>query len=289
MRKTIKNIEVIAYKGMWSDMTCKGFQYEIGKSYKTEKVIQHLCGFHACLSPRDVYMYYPPNLNVRYFKVKASGRVCKSGYVDTCIVSTEITILEEITDKFQEIIENTEWWRNDGVLKLLYYQEDFARVQRGDGLWNFINKKGVFLSDVWFKYVHEFYEGFAAIQSQESELWNYITIKGEILLDKWLEYVYDFDNGVGKVQIDGNYNFINKDGKFISKENFYMADEFISDFSRVVGKETLLWNFIDKNGKYLCKEWFDYVYPFSLDSAEVLRTNGKWCKIDKTGKFFENY
>ena len=35
MRKTIKNIEVIAYKGMWSDMTCRGFQYEIGKSYKT--------------------------------------------------------------------------------------------------------------------------------------------------------------------------------------------------------------------------------------------------------------
>ena len=54
MEETIKGIEVIAYKGMKSDMSCKGFQYEIGRSYKTDKV--ELCeyGFHACLNPRDV-------------------------------------------------------------------------------------------------------------------------------------------------------------------------------------------------------------------------------------------
>ena len=55
---TIKGIEVIAYKGMKSDMTCKGFQYEIGKTYKTDKAELCNCGFHACLNPIDVLEYY---------------------------------------------------------------------------------------------------------------------------------------------------------------------------------------------------------------------------------------
>ena len=37
MEETIKDIEVIAYKGMNSDMSCRDFQYKIGKTYKTNK------------------------------------------------------------------------------------------------------------------------------------------------------------------------------------------------------------------------------------------------------------
>ena len=47
MKETIKGKEVIAYKGMNSDMTCKGFQYEIGKTYKTDKAKLCNYGFHA--------------------------------------------------------------------------------------------------------------------------------------------------------------------------------------------------------------------------------------------------
>ena len=52
---TIKGIEVIAYKGMNSDMTCRDFKYEVGKTYKIDKVNLRECGFHACLNPRDVF------------------------------------------------------------------------------------------------------------------------------------------------------------------------------------------------------------------------------------------
>ena len=62
MEETIKGIEVIAYKGMKSDMSCKGFQYEIGRSYKTDKVELCECGFHACLNPIDVLYYYPKDV-----------------------------------------------------------------------------------------------------------------------------------------------------------------------------------------------------------------------------------
>ena len=143
---TIKR-EVIAYKGMNSDMTCRGFQYEVGKSYKTDKVKLCECGFHACLNPRDVLEYYPQNKGSRYFKVKLSGKIAKCGYFDTQVAATEITILEEITN-FWEVIKITEWWKNENVLDLLYFPDGLARVQRGDGLWNCINKDGKILSNV---------------------------------------------------------------------------------------------------------------------------------------------
>ena len=48
-----------AYKGFNPDMTCRGFQYEEGKKYETDKA--ELCneGFHACERPLDIIQYYP--------------------------------------------------------------------------------------------------------------------------------------------------------------------------------------------------------------------------------------
>ena len=57
---TIKGIEVIAYKRIESSIACGGFQYEIGKTYKTEL---WKCRFHACLNPRDVLGYYSKRTN----------------------------------------------------------------------------------------------------------------------------------------------------------------------------------------------------------------------------------
>ena len=37
MEEKIKDIEVIAYKCINSDMSCRDFKYEIGKTYKTDK------------------------------------------------------------------------------------------------------------------------------------------------------------------------------------------------------------------------------------------------------------
>ena len=144
MEETIKDIEVIAYKGMNSNMSCRDFHYELGKTYKTDKVKFGNCGFHACLNPRDVLEYYSQNENSRYFKVKLSGEITKCGIWDTNVAATEITILEEIN--IDEIIETAEWWKNNNVLDLLYFSDGLARVERSDGLWNLINKNGKLLS-----------------------------------------------------------------------------------------------------------------------------------------------
>ena len=244
MEETIKNIEVIAYKGMNSDMNCKGFQYKIGKAYKTDKVKLCEWGFHACLNPLDVLEYYSEESS-RYFKVLLSGEITKCDFDDTKVAATEMTILEEIN--IDEIINNTEWWKHENVLDLLYFSDGFAKVKRRNGEWNFIDKQGNYLSDEWFDWAFDFHDGFARVRRGDN-LYNFINKDGKILSEKWFNYLGDFRDGFAIVQ--------RSDKKY---------------------------NFIDKQGKFLSDEWFKWSGDFHDGLAIVQRTNDKWWYIYKTG------
>ena len=178
MITTIKGIEVIAYKGMNYDMTCRDFKYELGKSYKTDKAELCKWGFHACLNPRDVLDYYSQSINSRYFKVKLSGEITEYNGFDTNVAATEITILEEIT--IDELINTPEWWKHENVLDLLYFSDGFARIRREDMLSNFIDKQGNYLSNEWFVYVYPFYAWFARVQRVNGE-WCQIDKNGNLI------------------------------------------------------------------------------------------------------------
>ena len=62
-----------AYKGFDKDLRCRGFQYEIGKEYVTDKAKLCECGFHACESPLTVFEFYPPHNGSRYCEVEQDG------------------------------------------------------------------------------------------------------------------------------------------------------------------------------------------------------------------------
>jgi len=53
-----------AYKGFDKDLTCRGFQYEQGKMFETDKADLCSSGFHACERPLDVFNYYAPGQSV---------------------------------------------------------------------------------------------------------------------------------------------------------------------------------------------------------------------------------
>ena len=98
------------YKMMESDMTCRGFQYEIGKEYSLEEKLQ-ICesGFHFCENPFDCLEYYN-NIkgDKRLFLVEVTGDVITE---DNKSVTNKIKINEEIKDiekLFDENINNFE-------------------------------------------------------------------------------------------------------------------------------------------------------------------------------------
>jgi len=88
------NNRVKAYKAFNQDMTCRGFQYEVGKTYKHEGDAS-LCntGFHACLHPLAVLNYYP--VTSRFAVVELNG-VSPETDEYTKVCGAEITIQAEV-------------------------------------------------------------------------------------------------------------------------------------------------------------------------------------------------
>ena len=80
-----------AYKGFNRDMTCRGFQFEKGKTYEHQGEVE-LCesGFHACEDPLDCMRYYDPCESV-YHEVELDG-VSDERKEDTKVVGKKIRI-----------------------------------------------------------------------------------------------------------------------------------------------------------------------------------------------------
>ena len=86
---------IIAYKGFNADLTCRDFQFQIGKTYTHEgKVEACASGFHACENPLDVFNYYGPTS--RFAIVECSGEINKESNADSKIACGSIHIKAEI-------------------------------------------------------------------------------------------------------------------------------------------------------------------------------------------------
>ena len=99
MGRKKKEVIIKAYKGFEHDWTCRGFQYEVGKSYEQDGNIK-VCnnGFHACEEPLRVFGYYSPcdaKGRLRKFaEVEQSGEIAKD---DDKTASSKINIKAELS------------------------------------------------------------------------------------------------------------------------------------------------------------------------------------------------
>ncbi|MEX4287584.1 hypothetical protein MY587_09530, partial [Haemophilus influenzae] len=89
------------------DWTCRGYQYEIGKTYEHKGDVKACeSGFHACEYPLDVLNYYSPAVS-KFAVVKMSGETSKDSD-DTKIASAKITIETEIN--LPEMVKKAVEW-----------------------------------------------------------------------------------------------------------------------------------------------------------------------------------
>ena len=117
-------MSLLAYKGFECDLTCRGFQYEIGKTYTMDGPPE-ICrrGFHFCRKLIDVFGYYPRTVllddylhmpyddyltlypkcietDTRYCVVEVLGEIdLDPRGLDSKAVTNQIKIVRELTEK----------------------------------------------------------------------------------------------------------------------------------------------------------------------------------------------
>ena len=111
--------EVRGYKVFNPDWTCRGFQYEVGKTFE-EDVTPSTCdrGFHFCEKASDCFSYYPFNPENKVAEVIALGDVDSDG-------------TKSCTNKIQ-IVREIPW---DEVLRIVNTGKD-CTGNRNTGDWN---------------------------------------------------------------------------------------------------------------------------------------------------------
>ena len=87
--------KIIAVKGFDKNLQCRGFQFEVGKTYKHDGEVRACgSGFHACENPLDVLSYYGV-ADSRFAEVEMSGELSRHAG-DSKIASAEIHIRAEL-------------------------------------------------------------------------------------------------------------------------------------------------------------------------------------------------
>lgn len=89
---------ITGYKGFELDFTCRGMQYDVGKTYVLEGEPK-LCerGFHFCTSPLAVFEYYAPTERFAIVKADEDDVIYDIANNSHKAVARRITIVREIT------------------------------------------------------------------------------------------------------------------------------------------------------------------------------------------------
>ena len=95
---------VKGFKGFNQDLTCRGFQYEIGKTYEYNGEIE-LCssGFHFCRKLQDVHQFYDLKTS-RICEIVADGKIEDDGIKSVC---ARIRIIRELSREEIDAAVNT--------------------------------------------------------------------------------------------------------------------------------------------------------------------------------------
>ena len=253
---------------------------EDGKPLESDKWYPDIYSFkngYALVNNKVTKNVYP----IKYNYIDTEGKlVFKNWYKelkpiqDGLIIATTKFGQKVINIKEKTIIPELENnYRYDSGFKNGYA---IVKMKTSDGseLYNLISKTGEYISkDEWFESCEPFCDGYAVIQTKEG-LYNYIDADGYFLFAKDRKKCKSFENGYAIVSDSKNpymYNFIDTNGKEISKSPIFdVVENFIEGFAIIQNKNNK-YNFIDTNGNLISVQWFDSCQKFKNGIAWILK------------------
>lgn len=152
------------------------------------------------------------------------------------------------------------------------FSDGLAIVKFLNGKWSVIDAKGRLVSRTGYDWIGFFSEGIAPIYSHQKSAYNFVDQNGTILFEEWHDSVKAFRQGKAAVRKKRKgWNYIDREGRYVSKIWFSSADSFFSEgFAMVSSKEDeKKWNAINESGKLLFREWRES-YKETLEQARVV-------------------
>ena len=115
---------MIGYKAFNDDLTCRGFQYEIGKTYTIEGELK-ICenGFHFCKELINCFYHY--KFGSRICEVESLGAIDSEDEEKFC--TDKIRIIRELS--FEEICDEIE--ADERLAKILIESYDITKSYKG--------------------------------------------------------------------------------------------------------------------------------------------------------------
>ncbi|MCK9272968.1 hypothetical protein M0P65_05465 [Candidatus Gracilibacteria bacterium] len=182
---------MIGYKATYNGK-CLNQIYEVGQTYTlNDEIIMCVKGFHFCQDLYNVFDYYPPNKNLKVFKIEALGNIETN---DDKSVTDNIKILEEV-NLSNIIVEK------NGIKKYFDNKGNYIKFEYCNSYY-------------WEKY--EYNENNNKIKTEYSggcwEKWekyeydlNNNLIKKEDSYGYWTKYEYNENNKCIKVECSDGY------------------------------------------------------------------------------------
>ena len=137
----VKNMK--GYKVFRPDWSCRGFQYEVGKTY-VEDVKPKCCskGFHFCKDLKDCFNYYSFNIDNKVAEVTAIGDIDEEQNDSKCCTN-KIQIIREIS--WEEVLKMVNIGKgNTGYCNSGNYNSgDWNKTNYSSGCFNTLGQKMV--------------------------------------------------------------------------------------------------------------------------------------------------
>lgn len=155
-------------------------------------------------------------------------------------------------------------------------------VRESDGLKNFCNERGMILFKNWLSAVGARGKEWMLIQRASDKHWNFIDTNGKLISKEWFEEAKEFDDNLAIVKIcDKGWNFINRCGAYLCR-GFYEMVRDLNYGNFAVVKKNGKYNFVNKEtGKYI---WHDWILKYEVSNGVVVRIqreDGLWNIVDK--------
>ena len=108
-----------------------------------------------------------------------------------------------------------------------------------------------------------------------------IDINDKLIKSLNYQFVYPFSEGLAKVEADGRFGYIDKEGKEVVSPKYEDAEDFREGLAAV--KADGRYGYIDKEGKEVVSPKYGYARNFS-EGLAIVKADGKYGYIDKEGK-----